>query len=183
MGPSLRWFCSCFSFLLGLAVKFTQPGGLRPLFWRLLGHKDRLKVTEYHVYPISGETPFNDTFRYDFIVGYMFIINKCFDSVWAYVTFRAVTANGDDFFVATQLTSRHSYKVRFKTTSCSDRKDDYGVLEYNPNLISSFGRLIHLWWRTKTSINLKIRWTSSRYWTARGHSPTEKITPSNSKLS
>ena len=46
---------------------------------------------------------------------------------------RVGLGNGDDFFVATQLTSRHSYKVRFKTTSCSDRKDDYGVLEYNPN--------------------------------------------------
>ena len=62
----------------------------------------------------------------------LYLINKCFDSVLANVTFRAVTANGEDFFVATQLTSRHSYKVRFKTTSCSDRKDDYGVMEYNP---------------------------------------------------
>ena len=52
--------------------------------------------------------------------------------------FRAVTANGDDFFVVTQLTSRHSYKVRRKTNISSNRKDDYGVLEYNPNLISYF---------------------------------------------
>ena len=61
-----------------------------------------------------GETPFNHSFRYEFIVRYrlrstkiLILLNISGENI----IFRAVTDAGDDFYVVTQLTTRHKVKA------------------------------------------------------------------------